>query len=651
MPALTESQPSTWRFLTRVLATLLVATSAACGGGGDGGIVGTRTPALTGIQIAPADLPLIVGATGQVQASLQGAGASTGQGTIAYSSGSPSIATVNASSGQVTAISPGIAIITATGTHPATSSLTAATVTGTSQVTVSVPPNALTDVTVAPSPLSVSAGGTAQLVVTTTKANPAVTATCTFASSNTVLATVAATTGLVTALVPGSVVITVTCNGTGSGVTANQLVRTVTVTITEPPVGSIDLTVPDEYLQPGPGSGRTFTTITAVVRNTQGTVLARAVNWTSSVPTVATVSTSGLVTALNTGSTVITASVDGVSRTATINVVRAFAIVGANQPTTTSYQSGTNSAGRPNTIVRTATGQYTITFEGIGLNTIGRNFMYMVNADAGAPNASLTAIAAVCHVENGSSSTPVTMDVRCEDPVTGVNKDAAFRAMLIGDFSLSGVHAFTTHSAGQTAPYQPNATFSFNTANAIVSIAPNAEPGNWNGFLTRHNPGVTVPSQMAFAQVITDLPGRTCHVRNQVLTSATIDILCFNRSTFVVDATHQVLRVSAGRSGRIAGTALLSAPDGANFGQGFASSGAVVTARTGVGKYTVTFPGLTAASGPLGVIASPWSTNDYMHCVHHVVSNSPVTIDIACISKTGAFSNTDVSGIQLLVLQ
>lgn len=650
MPALTQSQPSPWRSLARVVATLLVTASAACGGGGDG-IVGTRSPALTGIQVAPADLPLIVGATGQVQASLQGAGASTGQGTITFSSGSPSIATVNASSGQVTAISPGIAIITATGTHPATSSLTAATVTGTSQVTVSAPPNALTDVTVAPSPLSVSAGGTAQLVVTTTKANAAVTATCTFASSNTVLATVAASTGLVTALVPGSVVITVTCNGSGTGVTANQLVRTVTVTITEPPVGSIDLTVPDEYLQPGPGSGRTFTTISAVVKNTQGTVLARTVNWTSSVPAVATVSTSGLVTALSTGSTVITASVDGVSRTATINVVRAFAVVGANQPTTTTYQSGTNSAGKPNTIVRTGVGLYTITFEGIGVSTIGRSFMYMVNADAGAPNASLTAIAAVCHVENGSSSTPVTMDVRCEDPVTGVNKDAAFRAMLIGDFSLSGVHTFSVHSVGLTAPYQPNATFSFNTAGASMAVFPNSEPGSWNGFLTRHNPGLTLPSQMAFAQVITGAPGRTCHVRNQLAATPEVDILCFNRSAFVVDATHQVLRLTAGRSGRIAGSAILSAPDGANFGQGFTSSGAVVTARTGVGKYTVTFPGLTAASGPLGVIASPWSTNDYLHCVHHVVSTNPVTVDIACVGKTGAFSNTEVSGIQLLVLQ
>ncbi len=554
MPAPTRPRSRRWRTLLRVSAPTLVAMSAACSGGDD--IAGTKSPALTALQLAPADLPLLVGATGQLQASLQGVGASTGQATVTYSSASPSVAVVNATSGHVTAISPGTAIITATGTHPATSALTATTVTGTSRVTVS-----------------------------------------------------------------------------------------------EPPVGSIELTVPDEYLQPGPGGGRTSTTISAVVKSTLGTVLTRTVDWNSSAPAVATVDATGQVTALSTGSAVITASVAGVSRTATINVVRAFAVVRADQPTTGTYQSGTNSAGRPNTILRRGVGLYTITFEGLGLSTIGRSFMYLVNADAGAPNAALTAIAAVCHVQDGNASTPVTMDVRCEDPVTGANKDAAFRAMLIGDFSLAGAHAFSTHAIGASAPYQPAAERAFNSAAATMTVTPNVEPGAWNSLLTRHDLGLTVPNQMAFAQVITGVAGRTCHVRNQQPATPAADILCYDRSSFVVDATHQVLRLSAGRSGRLAGAAIFSAPAGTNFGQGFTSSGPVTTTRTGDGKYTVTFPGLTAASGPIGVVASPWSSNDYLHCVHHVVSSSPVTIDIACVGKTGAISGSQVSGIQLLVLQ
>ncbi len=634
---------------SRSAVLVLAVVTAACGGGGDGGIVGTRPPALTGIQIGPAELPLIVGATGQVQATLQGPGASTQQGSIAYSSASPSVATVNASSGQVTALTPGIAIITATGTHPATSSLTAATVSATSQVTVSTPPNALTDMTVAPSAVSVAIGQGASLVVVVTKFSAAVTSACAYSSNSVVTATVSPT-GVVTGISTGSAVITVSCIGTGGGVTSNTLVRTVTVTVAEPPVASIELTVPNDYLQPGPGSGRTFTTIAAVVKNSLGAVVPRTVTWSSSIPAVATVSSSGLVTALSAGSTVITASVEGITRTATINAVRAFGAVHANQPTTVSYTSGVNSAGKSNTVVRTAVGLYTITFDDIGLSTIGRNFMFMVNADAGAPNASLSAIPAICHVQNGSSSTPVTLQVRCEDPVTGANKDAAFRAMLIGDFALSGAHAFTVHSAGQTAPYQLSAPFSFNSSGLNMVITPNFEPGSWNDFLTRHDQGITVPSQMSFAQVITNAAGRTCTTRGQLSASTNVDILCFDRTAFVVDATHQVLRLSAGRSGRVSGTALLAPDDGSSFGQGFASSGLVVTARNGIGKYTVTFPGLSATAGSFGVVATSWGSNDYIHCVHHVVSNSPISIDIACVSKTGAFTQA-ASAIQLLVLQ
>ena len=152
-------------------------------------------------------------------------------------------------------------------------------------------------------------------------------------------------------------------------------------------------------------------------------------------------------------------------------------------------------------------------------------------------------------------------------------------------------------------------------------------------------------------QVITNGAGRTCHTRNQLLAAVSLDMVCFDRTAFAVDATHQVLRLTAGRSGRVFATALFDASNGSDFGQGFTSSGVTVTARTGTGKYTVTFPGLSAQSGTFAVIASPWSSNDYIHCVHHVASNNPITIDVACVSKTGVFSQNEVSAIQLLLLQ
>ncbi len=620
---------------------------AACGGG-DGGIVRPteKDASLTGVQVTPPTLTLLVGQTGQLQAVPAGPGASTGQATVSFTTSSASVATVSAS-GLVTAVGPGTASIVATATHPSTSSLNASTVTSSSQVTVSAPPNALTDLTVSPSPLSLTVGSVTQLVVTPVTSAAAVTTTCAAVSSNNVVASTTPN-AAVTGVSVGTAVITVTCQGSGGSTTANSLVRTVTVSVTPPPVATIDLTVPNNYLQPGPGTGRTSTTLTAVLRTAQGTIVTdRTVTWSSSLPAVATVSQTGLVSALTTGTTTITVTSEGVSREATINVVRAFAVVSANQPTATTYTSGVNSAGQANNIVRTGVGRYTISFPDLGTNTIGRSFMFMVNAASGAPNATLSAAVNKCHVLGATSNTPVTLQVRCEDPATGADRDAPFRALAIGESALGGIHGFTTHTFGLTTPYAPSALFSFNSANAPMTITPNALPGSFNNVLTSHEQGIAVPTQMTFAQIVTNVSAQTCITRNQQGGTFT-DILCFERDT-PVDATHQVLRLSEGRPGQIAAGAIWAADDPGNA-QGFTSSGPTVITNTGTGKYTVSFPGLSATNGTFGVIASPWSTNEYLHCTHHVVSSSPITIDVACVSATGAFAQS-ASAIQLLVLR
>lgn len=626
---------------------------SACGGGGDGivKVPPTKQAALTAVQVSPPSQSVQVGQTGTVQASLVGPGASTGQGATTFQISPTSVATISAG-GIVTGVAPGTATVTVTGTHPSTETLNASTVSATAQVTVTALPNALTDVVLSPTSPSVVTGKTLQLQVTFTKAGPAVATSCTYLSGSTSVANVSGS-GLVTGVSVGSSVITVTCNGTGAGFTANTLVRTITVAVTAPPVASIELTAPVTYLQPGPGTDRVSTTIAVVTKDADGNVLTgRTVTWVSSLTAVATVNGSGVVNAVDVGTTNITATSEGVNRAIAINVVRAFGAVNADQPTTSTYISGINSAGQTNVITRTAVGRYTITFNDIGLGAIGRQFMFMVNAKSSATNAALAAPTAVCNVENGFSNAPVRLDIRCEDPFTFVNKDAEFRAMVIGDFALAGSSAFTTHIIGNTTvPYAPNSIFSFNSALSPMTITPNAVPGSFNNVLTRHSQGVTVPSQMSFAQVITSLPGRTCHTRNQFLGSLFTDILCYERTSTTVDATHQVLRLSAGRAGSVYGTAFLDANNGASSGQGFASTGSVQTVRTGNGKYTITFTGLVPANAPFGVIASPWSSNDWLHCAHFVAAVNPLTIDVACFNKNGIFSNFETSAIQLLVLQ
>ena len=164
---------------------------------------------------------------------------------------------------------------------------------------VSIPGTATRDMTV---------GHTLQLSVSVIPAN-ATNNSVTWTSNNTAVATVNATTGLVTGAGTGSAAITATTNDGGfiASVTVNVTVPTIAVTgVSVSPSGNRGLT-----------TGQTLQ-LTANVTPTNATN--RDVTWNSSNPAVATVSSSGLVVAILPGTATITATtVDG-SRTASMSV-------------------------------------------------------------------------------------------------------------------------------------------------------------------------------------------------------------------------------------------------------------------------------------------------------------------------------------------
>jgi uncharacterized protein YjdB len=113
--------------------------------------------------------------------------------------------------------------------------------------------------------------------------------------------------GLVTALAPGSAIITATSEG-------KSAVATVTVSIV--PVASVVVTPANNPLVVGQTAQ-----LTAEPRNAQGQPLVgRAILWTTSEPSVASVSSTGLVTAIAPGNATITATSEGKTGTATITV-------------------------------------------------------------------------------------------------------------------------------------------------------------------------------------------------------------------------------------------------------------------------------------------------------------------------------------------
>jgi uncharacterized protein YjdB len=221
----------------------------------------------------------------------------TGQ-TVTWSSSNTSIATVS-SSGIVTAVAVGAAVITAT----------SGGISGTAHVTVAAAsPAPVASVTVSPASTSLTVGGTAQLTATDKDAGGNVLAgrSVTWSSSNNATATVNSS-GVVTAVAAGSATITASSGGqTG----------TASVTVGQAPVASVTVTPATSSIT----TGQTLQ-LTATAYDAGGHVLTgRSVSWSSSAAAVATVSGSGLVTAAAVGTVKITATIGGQSGSSSITV-------------------------------------------------------------------------------------------------------------------------------------------------------------------------------------------------------------------------------------------------------------------------------------------------------------------------------------------
>ncbi len=175
------------------------------------------------------------------------------------------------------------------------------------------PPAPVAAVAVSPSPASVVVGGTAQLAAVLLDSAGRLLAgrTIAWTSTDTIMARVSAL-GLVTARAPGDVTITATSEGKSG---SSRVIVTATVT----PVARVEL-APD---RPTVAVGDTAV-ITAGPQDTRGNALpGRRVAWSSSDPAVATISSTGTVTARREGTTTITAAVEGKRGTTTLAVTPA----------------------------------------------------------------------------------------------------------------------------------------------------------------------------------------------------------------------------------------------------------------------------------------------------------------------------------------
>ena len=249
------------------------------------------------VSVAP--VSVVVGSRAQLVAKVYDASQNELSGrAVTWSMPNNSVASINASTGEVTGLAAGT--VTATATSEGKQGSATVTVTNAPVASVSV------------APATVVAGAKVQLTATVKDTRGVVvtdrTVTWSMPANNGV-ASISASTGEVTGLAAGTVTATATSEGkTGSA----------TVTVTAAPVKSV--TVAPATPTVDVGKTQQFSATVTDVNN--NTVTDRPVTWTSSNTGVATIdANSGLATVVSAGTTTITATSGGVSGTAALTGV------------------------------------------------------------------------------------------------------------------------------------------------------------------------------------------------------------------------------------------------------------------------------------------------------------------------------------------
>ena len=262
----------------------------------DTATVAVTLPPVASVSVSPASATVLPTQTVQLTATtLDSTGTVLTGRTVTWSSSSTGVATVNGS-GLVTGVAVGSTTVTAASEGRSASS----------SVTVTTVPVA--SVTVTPASGSLYVGQTVQLTATPkdSAGNPLTGRVIAWSSDNTTVATVS-TSGLVTGKGAGPATITAATGGKSG---------TSTITAAIVPVASV-------VVSPASASVATGNTVqlTATPKDSVGnTLTGRTITWSSSATSVASVSSSGLVTGVTIGSATITAATGGKSGSSAITV-------------------------------------------------------------------------------------------------------------------------------------------------------------------------------------------------------------------------------------------------------------------------------------------------------------------------------------------
>lgn len=299
--------------LTLCLATVLL---ASCNSGSSSSV--QINPTLSAVVVTPAMPSVNISAMQQFTATANYSDGSTKDVTpsASWTSSNTSIATVQ-SMGQA---NPGMATGVASGSASIGASFGG--MNGSTTLTVSGTAPVVTSISIAPTAITMSVGGTTQFTATagySDGSTKTVTSLATWTSSDKTIASIESsgqtTPGLATGLAPGNVNITANYSGVGAVTTAN-------VATTTGKLSSLSMS----QLAPSIAPGNTLQLFDyAEYTNNSAQWVNSTSNWTSSNPSVATIedlgaASPGLVTGVAPGATTITASYGGLQYTTTVTV-------------------------------------------------------------------------------------------------------------------------------------------------------------------------------------------------------------------------------------------------------------------------------------------------------------------------------------------
>jgi trimeric autotransporter adhesin len=279
-----------WRGMPLVGAVLF---ASACG------VTDADEPIpVTEIAVSPTSMQVATGGTAAIDVEVKDASGNVVRDRrVVWASSNPNVATVS-ENGVVTGVSTGRADIAAT--SEGKSAIAAVTVVSTPAVVASV--------RIVPDRVSLLVAGAANLVATAYDSRGvAIGGRPVVWTTNNVTVAAVSQTGRVTALLPGTAVITAVIDGRSA---------TSTVTVSLAPVAKVEVSPADVSVTIGKSAQ-----LTAKLTDASGNVLSgRTVTWTSSDTRLVTVDAAGVVRAIRRGTAVITASSEGKFGTATVRV-------------------------------------------------------------------------------------------------------------------------------------------------------------------------------------------------------------------------------------------------------------------------------------------------------------------------------------------